>query len=194
MNVLHGSGMPSLGYTATGMHRQHLKAIIQSVEGLTNATYDEIQRLPIGVALISGAGLQMPLMAEIRTRETNHGGKSVGISKPGAGDDDVYEAPKDLISPNQQRMPQPLQRTAPVEKTKPVKEETPLTDKAKNVGRVAKRLGWVSTDDPDEAIKILSKEAEKMKDCIPGETNPRLFLPAEQGMQWTRKFSCSSKP
>ncbi|MCK4366256.1 MAG: ATP-binding protein, partial [Thermoplasmatales archaeon] len=58
-----------------------LKAITQSVEGLTSKTCDEIQRLPIGVALVSGAGLQMPIMAEIRTRETNHGGKSVGISK-----------------------------------------------------------------------------------------------------------------
>jgi hypothetical protein len=141
-----------------------LKAIIQSVEGLTNATYDEIQRLPIGVALISGAGLQMPLMAEIRTRETNHGGKSVGISKPGAGDDDVYEAPKELTT--QQRAPEPLQRNAPVEKPKPAKEETSLTDKAKSVGRVAKRLGWVKTDNPDEAIKILSKEAEKMGENV----------------------------
>jgi DNA helicase HerA-like ATPase len=142
-----------------------LKAIIQSVEGLTNATYDEIQRLPVGVALISGAGLQMPLMAEIRTRETNHGGKSVGISKPGAGDDDIYKVPKELTS-IQQRMPQPLQITRTPEKIKSTKETTSLTDKAKNVGRVAKRLGWVSTDDPDEAIKILSKEAEKMKENV----------------------------
>ncbi|MDH7506515.1 MAG: DUF87 domain-containing protein [Candidatus Thermoplasmatota archaeon] len=143
-----------------------LKAIIQSVEGLTNATYDEIQRLPIGVALISGAGLQMPLMAEIRTRETNHGGKSVGISKPGAGDDDVYEAPKEITNPVPQRMLQPLQKTPTVEKPKTTKETTSLTEKAKNVGRVAKRLGWVSTDDPDEAIKILTKEAEKMKENV----------------------------
>ena len=58
-----------------------LKAIVQSVEGLTSQTSDEIQRLPIGVALISGAGLQMPIMTEIRTRETQHGGRSVRISK-----------------------------------------------------------------------------------------------------------------
>jgi len=34
------------------------------------------------------------------------------------------------------------------------------------VNRVAKRLGWVSTDDPDETIKVLTKEAEKMKENV----------------------------
>ncbi|MCK5459269.1 MAG: ATP-binding protein, partial [Thermoplasmatales archaeon] len=60
-----------------------LKAIIQSVEGLTSQTYREIQRLPIGVALISGASIQIPIMMEVRTRETNHGGKSVTVFKNG---------------------------------------------------------------------------------------------------------------
>ena len=133
-----------------------LKAIIQSVEGLTTQTCDEIQRLPIGVALLSGAGLQMPIMAEIRTRETNHGGKSVGISKPGGGEDEIYTPPK-----MQTTTPKPLVQTQ-----KPVKESNNLTYKAGNVARVAKRLGWVPTEDPDEAIKILSKEAEKMNEDV----------------------------
>jgi DNA helicase HerA-like ATPase len=133
-----------------------LKAIIQSVEGLTTQTCDEIQRLPIGVALLSGAGLQMPVMAEIRTRETNHGGKSVGISKPGGGEDEIYIPPK-----MQTPAPQPMAQTQ-----KPVKETNNLTDKAGNVARVAKRLGWVPTENPDEAIKLLSKEAEKMKEDV----------------------------
>jgi hypothetical protein len=50
-----------------------LKTIIQSVEGLTSQTYREIQRLPIGVAIISSSALQKPIMTEIRTRETSHG-------------------------------------------------------------------------------------------------------------------------
>jgi len=136
-----------------------LKAIIQSVEGLTTQTCDEIQRLPIGVALISGAGLQMPVMAEIRTRETNHGGKSVGISKPGGGEEDIYKPIKMPTAP----LPPKIETPA----SKPVKKETAnLTDKANDVARVANRLGWVSTDDPDEAIKILSKEAEKMNENV----------------------------
>ena len=136
-----------------------LKAIIQSVEGLTSQTCDEIQRLPIGVALISGAGLQMPVMAEIRTRETNHGGKSVGISKPGGGEEDIYKPIKMPTAPPPPKVETPT--------SQPVKKETGnLTDKASNVARVANRLGWVDTDDPDEAIKVLTKEAEKMGENV----------------------------
>jgi len=136
-----------------------LKAIIQSVEGLTSQTCDEIQRLPIGIALISGAGLQMPVMAEIRTRETNHGGRSVGISKPGGGEEEIYKPIKVQNTP-----PPPKIETPKTQE--PAKKNENLTDKAQHVARVANRLGWVSTDDPDEAIKILSKEAEKMKENV----------------------------
>ncbi|KYK19955.1 hypothetical protein AYK24_04665 [Thermoplasmatales archaeon SG8-52-4] len=136
-----------------------LKAIIQSVEGLTSQTCDEIQRLPIGVALISGAGLQMPVMAEIRTRETNHGGKSVGISKPGGGEEEIYKPIKMATPPPQPKIETPAPK--PVQK-----ESSSLTDKASDVARVANRLGWVTTDNPDEAMKILSKEAEKMNENV----------------------------
>jgi DNA helicase HerA-like ATPase len=136
-----------------------LKAIIQSVEGLTTQTYDEIQRLPIGVALISGAGLQMPIMTEIRTRETNHGGKSVGISKPSGGEEEIFKPLKMPTPPPQPKIETPT--------SKPVaKESSNLTQKANDVARVANRLGWVSTDDSDEAMKILSREAEKMKENV----------------------------
>src|SRR3989475_701561 len=56
-----------------------LKAISSSVEGLTPGMEDEIQRLPIGVAIVTGAGLQMPMMVEVRPRETRHGGESVQV-------------------------------------------------------------------------------------------------------------------
>ena len=56
-----------------------LKAISASVEGLTPGMEDEIQRLPIGVAIVTGAGLQMPMMVEVRPRETRHGGESVQV-------------------------------------------------------------------------------------------------------------------
>jgi uncharacterized protein len=135
-----------------------LKAIISSVEGLTNQTYGEIQRLPIGVALISGAGLQMPVMTEIRTRETNHGGKSVGISKNTA--ETEVEEPR---VPDAPKLPPRI--NAPPVKTE-VKPKDNVTEKAKTVTRVAKRLGWVDTDDSDEAIKILTKEAEKMNENV----------------------------
>ena len=56
-----------------------LKAISSSVEGLTPGMEEEIQRLPIGVAIVTGAGLQMPMMVEVRPRETRHGGESVVV-------------------------------------------------------------------------------------------------------------------
>jgi len=148
-----------------------LKAIIQSVEGLTNQTYREIQRLPIGIALISGGSLQMPVMAEVRTRETSHGGRSVRISKDSG--DDLQPEP-DIPMPQLETPPPPTNRSevrnyTPAEPTqtppKTTKKE-PVTEKAKHVTRVAYRLGWVSTDDPSEAIEILTKEAEKMNENV----------------------------
>ncbi|MCD6461947.1 MAG: ATP-binding protein [Thermoplasmata archaeon] len=56
-----------------------LKAITSSVEGLTSGMADEIQRLPIGVAIVTGGGLGMPLFVEVRPRETMHGGDAVEV-------------------------------------------------------------------------------------------------------------------
>lgn len=131
-----------------------LKAIIQSVEGLTSATYEEIQRLPIGVALISGASIQIPIMTEIRTRETSHGGKSVTIFKGDIASDYVPKIPKMPALPKQSTS-SPRQQN-----------NESFTEKAENLHRVANRLGWVSTKDPDATIKVLTLEAEKMKENV----------------------------
>jgi len=56
-----------------------LKAIAASVEGLTAALAEEIPRLPVGVAIVTGGGIQMPLLVEVRPRETRHGGESVKV-------------------------------------------------------------------------------------------------------------------
>jgi DNA helicase HerA-like ATPase len=134
-----------------------LKAIIQSVEGLTSQTYDEIQRLPIGVALISGASIQIPILVEIRTRETDHGGKSVTVFK------DIDPADYEVKMP---KMPPPPSRQGTAPTQKPGNIQNNVTEKALLVNRVAKRLGWVTTDDPDETIKFLSQEAEEMKENV----------------------------
>jgi hypothetical protein len=141
-----------------------LKTIIQSVEGVTSQTYKEIQRLPIGVALISGAGLQTPIMTEVRTRETSHGGRSVAITKGGKNPSHpIPNQPKPQYINN----PQPKQYTETNIVKPEIKKETKnITEKAKKVSRVANRLGWVSADDPNEAIKILTKEAEKMNENV----------------------------
>ncbi|MEM1614044.1 MAG: ATP-binding protein [Thermoplasmatales archaeon] len=56
-----------------------LKAIGSSVEGLTAASLDEIQRLPVGTALVASPELPIPIFVEVRPRETDDGGKNVKV-------------------------------------------------------------------------------------------------------------------
>ncbi|MBU0497183.1 MAG: DUF87 domain-containing protein [Candidatus Thermoplasmatota archaeon] len=137
-----------------------LKAIIQSVEGLTTQTYNEIQRLPIGTALISGASIQIPIMVDIRTRETSHGGRSVTVFKDGEPQDFTPKIPK-MPAP-----PKPIDTSPTPQKTPSSAPQKNITDKALTVHRVATRLGWVHDDNPGNTIKFLTDEAKKMKEDI----------------------------
>ena len=66
-----------------------LKAVYNSVEGLTFEAQDEIKNLPIGTALVTGV-VDMPLFVEIRPRKTRHGGHAVDIL-PSSTDGDFFE-------------------------------------------------------------------------------------------------------
>jgi DNA helicase HerA-like ATPase len=61
-----------------------LKAITQSIEGLTHGMEDNIQRLPIGSAIVTGGSIGTPIIIDVRVRETKHGGASVSILSPAA--------------------------------------------------------------------------------------------------------------
>ena len=56
-----------------------LKAIAQSIEGLTTGMTEMIQSLPVGVALVTGGGYHTPLFCEVRPRASRHGGESVPV-------------------------------------------------------------------------------------------------------------------
>ncbi|MEM0128594.1 MAG: ATP-binding protein [Thermoplasmata archaeon] len=56
-----------------------LRAIAQSIEGLTPGMTEMIQSLPVGTALVTGGGYHTPLFCEVRPRSTRHGGESVTI-------------------------------------------------------------------------------------------------------------------
>jgi DNA helicase HerA-like ATPase len=56
-----------------------LKAIVNSVEGLTAGLEDEIQRLPIGVGVVCGGSIATPVFVEFRIRHSRHGGKSIDV-------------------------------------------------------------------------------------------------------------------
>ena len=56
-----------------------LRAISQSIEGLTPGMTEMIHSLPVGTALVTGGGYHTPLFCEVRPRATRHGGESVMI-------------------------------------------------------------------------------------------------------------------
>jgi hypothetical protein len=56
-----------------------LKALASSVEGFSADSEDEIQRLPVGVAFVSHPRISIPVLVEVRPRETAHGGESVDV-------------------------------------------------------------------------------------------------------------------
>lgn len=73
-----------------------LKAITASVEGLTAEAAEEIQRLDVGVAMVAGPSLAQPILVEIRTRQTRHGGRSVDVlrdEEPEAGEPEPRSLP-----------------------------------------------------------------------------------------------------
>jgi DNA helicase HerA-like ATPase len=53
---------------------EDIQAVVESLEGFTTSMAEDIQRLPIGVALVSTIGLPHPVTIEIRPRESKHGG------------------------------------------------------------------------------------------------------------------------
>jgi uncharacterized protein len=55
-----------------------LKAISNSVEGITLETEKEIRNLPIGVALVTGI-VDLPVFVDIRPRKSKHGGDAVEV-------------------------------------------------------------------------------------------------------------------
>jgi DNA helicase HerA-like ATPase len=74
-----------------------LKAITDSVEGVTPGMREEIRDLPIGVALIVGASDQ-PLMIDIRIRKSQHGGESIQIGETRPRSEEKYLMFKPRVS------------------------------------------------------------------------------------------------
>ena len=58
-----------------------LNAITDSVEGLTAGMLQDISSMQVGCALILGAGIQVPVITEIRPRETRHGIAAVQVTE-----------------------------------------------------------------------------------------------------------------
>ncbi|MBU0953197.1 MAG: ATP-binding protein [Nanoarchaeota archaeon] len=69
-----------------------LKAIVESVEGVTPGLKEEIKDLPVGVGIVVGV-TEQPLVVDIRIRRTTHGGSSDQLVRelPEEGDEPVPE-------------------------------------------------------------------------------------------------------
>jgi len=70
-----------------------LKALSNSIEGLTSETESEIKNLPVGTALLTGIS-EMPLIVNIRPRRTKHGGTAIDILQ--TEEKDIYEQIEDF--------------------------------------------------------------------------------------------------
>lgn len=92
-----------------------LKAIIGSFEGLSSSAFDEIQRLPVGVGIVVGGNISMPVLVNVRVRETRHGAEE--IMEP------VFE--------NEVKTEEPAEETGEtiVEEIKPKEEKKPKKKK-----------------------------------------------------------------
>jgi hypothetical protein len=85
-----------------------LKAITNSVEGISYETEDEIRNLPVGVALVTGV-VDTPLLVGIRPRRTKHGGEAVDILALQPDEDKFFDELKEFKEQNLQ----PVVRPAP---------------------------------------------------------------------------------
>jgi len=68
-----------------------IKAITNSVEGMTFELENELQNIPIGTALITGV-IDLPLFVNIRPRRTRHGGEAVKIFSKPVDNEEVNES------------------------------------------------------------------------------------------------------
>lgn len=73
-----------------------LKAISNSIEGITSETEKEIKNIPIGTALVTGI-VDLPLFVNIRPRKTKHGGEAVNILSLNSEEDNLVETEKDFV-------------------------------------------------------------------------------------------------
>ncbi len=71
-----------------------IRAVANSVEGITHETEKELRNIPIGTALVTGV-VDLPLFVNIRPRKSKHGGEAVSILN--LSDNDKKTENKDFI-------------------------------------------------------------------------------------------------
>ncbi len=161
-----------------------LKAIISSVEGITSKAGDEVQRLPIGTALIAGGGLTQPVFVDVRPRVTRHGGASIDVvrSKPAKSKPKTNiraptrrrESPRQPETSGPATPPPPASPSAPppepvrrapaptMPARTPSKAPTWSASDAPGIQRVAERVGLVSSGrEPKATVAFIQRLAKQ---------------------------------
>ncbi len=75
-----------------------LQAISKGLEGISSDVIDDIKRLSPGVAMIVSTYIERPILVDIRTKKSKHGGASVPIVKPPiSGNQAIADAARTII-------------------------------------------------------------------------------------------------
>jgi len=161
-----------------------LKAIVQSVEGISMEVADEVQRLPVGVALVAGGGLTQPVFVDVRPRVTRHGGKSVSVlhqevEEDGEEDADLPAEPPAGPTPGEEAMAAPgLDLSA----FAPAASPPPVAAAPSPVVEMEDELPARRTPEPDRRAPLpgtpAAWSAALLDDILPPSRSPRRRTPA----------------
>lgn len=136
-----------------------LKAISKGLEGISADVEEDLKGLSPGVAMIVSTYIERPILVDIRTRKSRHGGASVPVVK-----DPLSQTPEVI----------PQEKTAPVieklDEAKPILDAQKIIDNAKTIIESHKN------------IIIKAKSAVETK-----KTEPQLQHPEEIKDQIERK-------
>lgn len=106
-----------------------LKAISKGLEGIGSDVEDDIKSLSPGVAMIVSTYIERPILVDIRTRKSKHGGASVPVVK-----DPMAEAQRTIVDSTQnEKKSKPIIESKITDIARPVIDSQKIFDNAKNI-------------------------------------------------------------
>ncbi len=128
-----------------------IKAVSNSVEGITQETEKEIKNIPVGTALVAGV-VDLPLFVNIRPKKTKHGGESISLL------DSVKHIPieKESISNENSSEEKPNSEILPLIRQKTSANELRLMDeKIREIKTVLVPCAYLTCIHEKEEINLL---------------------------------------
>jgi hypothetical protein len=94
-----------------------LKAISKGLEGISSDVEEDIKRLSPGVAMIVSTYIERPILVDIRTRKSRHGGGSIQIVKTPVIEKKKEDLPQETGGKAEQKI-EPVKKEVPKKKAK----------------------------------------------------------------------------